>query len=157
MRRSKKKARQKTSVEAVRTDLAVARSSRERVAVTLLHLSRIIPIAGALLWIICGADIPARVHIGRGIRFPHGARAVVIHPTVVIGHRVVINHGVTLGERDTTHAAPVIEDDVHIGTGAVVIGGVTLGAGCRVGANAVVTRDVPAGAVAVGNPARIVQ
>ena len=140
----------------LRRDLTVARSQRERLAAVLLHLSRTIPGAGALLAVLCGADIPTRVRIGHSIRFPHGARGVVIHPRVVIGNRVVINHGVTIGERDRSHAAPVIEDDVHIGAGAVVIGGVTLGAGCRIGANAVVTHDVPPGATAVGNPAHII-
>jgi serine acetyltransferase len=140
----------------LRACLAVARSTRERVAATLLWASRAIPGSGFLLWVICGADIPTRVQIGSALRLPHGGRAVVVHPRVVIGDRVVINHGVTLGERDRTHAAPVVLDDVHIGAGAVVIGGVTLGAGCRVGANAVVTRDVPDGVTVVGNPARVV-
>lgn len=143
------------STTTLRADLAVARSSRERVAAALVALSRVVPGAGVLLWLICGADIPTRVRIGRGVRWPHGARGVVIHPSVVIGDRVVIYHNVTLGERDRTHAAPVVEDDVRIGAGAAVLGGVTLGAGCRVGANAVVVRDVPAGATAVGNPAQV--
>ena len=145
------------STTSLRADLRVARSSRERVAAALLALSRIVPGAGVLLWLVCGADIPTRVKIGPGLRLPHGARGVVIHPSVVIGSNVVIYHGVTLGERDQSHAAPVVEDNVRIGAGAAVLGGVTLGAGCRVGANAVVTRDVPAGATAVGNPARVAE
>ncbi len=43
-----------------------------------------------------------------------------------------------------------------IGANATVLGGVTIGEGAMVGAGAVVTRDVPAGALVVGNPARIV-
>lgn len=43
-----------------------------------------------------------------------------------------------------------------IGANATVLGGVTIGEGAMVGAGAVVTRDVPAGALVVGNPARVV-
>lgn len=126
-------------------------SQRERVAAVLIALSRVIPGSGVLLWLICGADIPTSVQLGRGVRFPHGARAVVIHPGCVIGDRCVINHSVTLGAEHG--GAPVLEDEVRIGAGAVVLGPVTLGRGCRVGANAVVKCDVPAGALAVGVPA----
>jgi serine O-acetyltransferase len=47
--------------------------------------------------------------------------------------------------------------DVVIGAGAKVLGGFIVGDGARVGSNAVVTKPVPAGATAVGNPARIIQ
>jgi serine O-acetyltransferase len=50
---------------------------------------------------------------------------------------------------------PVIGDGVMVGAGARILGGISLGDGCRVGANAVVITDVPAGATAVGVPARI--
>jgi len=50
----------------------------------------------------------------------------------------------------------VVEDDVTLTVGAKVLGPVRLGRGCVVGANAVVLADVPAGALAVGVPARIV-
>jgi maltose O-acetyltransferase len=42
-----------------------------------------------------------------------------------------------------------------IGAGALILPGVTIGDDAVVGAGAVVTRDVPAGATAVGNPARV--
>lgn len=44
--------------------------------------------------------------------------------------------------------------NVWIGGGALIMPGVTVGDDAIVGAGAVVTRDVPAGATAVGNPAR---
>jgi acetyltransferase-like isoleucine patch superfamily enzyme len=50
----------------------------------------------------------------------------------------------------------VIGNDVWLGTRVVVTAGVTIGDGCIVGAGAVVTRDLPAGAIAVGVPARVV-
>ena len=46
---------------------------------------------------------------------------------------------------------------VMIGAGAKVLGPITLGEGAKVGSNAVVVRDVPAGATAVGIPARIIE
>jgi maltose O-acetyltransferase len=55
-------------------------------------------------------------------------------------------------------SAPItISDDVWLGGGVIVLPGVTIGAGTVVGAGAVVTRDLPAGALAVGNPARVVR
>ena len=51
----------------------------------------------------------------------------------------------------------VIEDDVWLGTGAVFLSGVRIGKGAVIGAGAVVTRDVPAGARALGVPARVVR
>jgi maltose O-acetyltransferase len=52
-------------------------------------------------------------------------------------------------------ARPIrIGDNVWIGGGAIVLPGVTIGDDAVIGAGSVVTRNVPAGAVAVGNPAR---
>ncbi len=51
---------------------------------------------------------------------------------------------------------PIVGDDVFIGAGAKVLGAITVGDGAMIGANAVVMCNVPAGATAVGIPARIV-
>jgi acetyltransferase-like isoleucine patch superfamily enzyme len=58
--------------------------------------------------------------------------------------------------RDSGYEAKPIEigANVWIGRGATVLAGVRIGDNAVVGANAVVTRDIPAGAVAVGVPAR---
>jgi serine O-acetyltransferase len=45
---------------------------------------------------------------------------------------------------------------VVVGAGAKVLGGFTVGDGARIGSNAVVVKPVPAGATAVGNPARVI-
>jgi serine O-acetyltransferase len=45
---------------------------------------------------------------------------------------------------------------VVVSAGAKVLGGFTVGDGARIGANAVVIKPVPAGATAVGIPARII-
>jgi serine O-acetyltransferase len=67
---------------------------------------------------------------------------------------------VTLGGTSLVKGAkrhPTLEAGVIVGANAAVLGGFTIGAGARVGSGAVVTKPVPAGATAVGNPARIIQ
>lgn len=51
----------------------------------------------------------------------------------------------------------VIESDVRVGMGAIVLKGVRIGAGAEIGAGAVVASDIPPGALAIGNPARVVE
>ena len=50
-----------------------------------------------------------------------------------------------------------IGDNVWLGGGVIVLPGVSIGEDAVVGAGAVVTRAVPPGAVAVGNPARVIR
>jgi maltose O-acetyltransferase len=55
-------------------------------------------------------------------------------------------------------ARPVrVGRNVWIGGGAILLPGITIGDDAVIGAGAVVNRDVPAGAVVVGNPARVVR
>jgi len=97
-----------------------------------------------------GAQIGARLFIDHGM-------GVVIGETAEIGDDVLMYHGVTLGGRslDRVKRHPSVGNNVTIGAGAQLLGPVTIGDGAQIGANAVVTRDVPAGAVAVGIPARV--
>jgi serine O-acetyltransferase len=82
---------------------------------------------------------------------------VVIGETAVIGDDVTLYHGVTLGGTSWNKGKrhPTLEDGVVVGAGAKVLGPIVVGAGAKVGSNAVVTKLVPAGATAVGNPARV--
>jgi UDP-2-acetamido-3-amino-2,3-dideoxy-glucuronate N-acetyltransferase len=50
-----------------------------------------------------------------------------------------------------------IKAGASIGGGAVIIPGLTIGEKAMVGAGSVVTKSVPAGAVVVGNPARVIR
>ena len=54
-------------------------------------------------------------------------------------------------------APPTLGRNVVVGAGAKVLGGFTVGDNARIGSNAVVIKPVPAGATAVGIPARIIQ
>jgi serine O-acetyltransferase len=85
--------------------------------------------------------------------------AVVIHGDSVIGDDSIIRQGVTLGNRrmDRPHDAPKLGRRVNVGAGAKILGAVSIGDDAVIGANAVVLEDVPAGALAVGVPARIVR
>ncbi len=51
----------------------------------------------------------------------------------------------------------VLEDDVWLGYGVIVLDGVKIGKGAVIGAGSVVNQDIPAGAIAVGVPARVVK
>jgi|SRR5690242_14579510 len=90
-----------------------------------------------------------------GVYLVHGQ--IVVDGLVEVGSGVTIAPWVTIGLRAGDFRGPTIEDRVQIGTGAKVIGPVRVGAGARIGANAVVTDDVPAGATAVGAPAKAVE
>ena len=48
-------------------------------------------------------------------------------------------------------------DRVWLGANVVVLKGVTIGSDVIVGAGSVVTKDLPEGAIAVGNPARVIK
>lgn len=107
----------------------------------------------AVEWVM-GIEIPWKTTIGPGARLRHGV-GLVLNDDCVIGARVMLRHGVTIGNVGRGGPCPVLGDDVEVGSGAVIIGGIAIGDGARIGANAVVTKDVPAGWVAVGNPATI--
>ena len=105
-----------------------------------------------------GIEIHPGAQIGRRIFIDHGM-GIVIGETTIIGDDVLIYQGVVLGGTSLNKGKrhPTVEDAVVIGAGAKVLGNITLGRSSKVGAGAVVLKDVPAGATAVGVPARIIQ
>lgn len=105
-----------------------------------------------------GIELPYSAKVGRRVVFEH-QHGIVVHGQTVIGDDCIIRHGVTLGIRSMERLAeaPVLGRGVNVGAGAKVIGPVHVGDGAAIGANAVVLKDVPAGALAIGVPAHVVQ
>ncbi|NMG35177.1 serine O-acetyltransferase [Azoarcus sp. TTM-91] len=113
----------------------------------LSHLSRF----------LTGIEIHPGARIGRRVFIDHGM-GVVIGETAEIGDDCTIYQAVTLGGTSLyrgTKRHPTLGKGVVVGAGAKVLGGFTVGDGAKIGSNAVVVKPVPAGATAVGNPARI--
>ncbi|MEY4466393.1 MAG: serine O-acetyltransferase [Pseudomonadota bacterium] len=108
---------------------------------------------------LTGIEIHPGATIGRRVFIDHGF-GVVIGETADIGDDCTIYQGVTLGGTSLskgTKRHPTLERGVIIGAGAKVLGSFTVGEGAKIGSNAVVVKEVPAGATAVGNPARIIE
>jgi serine O-acetyltransferase len=108
---------------------------------------------------LTGIEIHPGAVIGERVFFDH-AMGVVVGETAEIGDGCTIYQGVTLGGTSLykgTKRHPTLGRDVVVSAGAKVLGGFTVGDGARIGSNAVVIKPVPAGATAVGIPARIIQ
>lgn len=102
-----------------------------------------------------GIDIHPGATVGEACFIDHGS-GVVIGETSVIGDRVRIYQGVTLGALSLPTGSartlsarkrhPTIEDDVIIYANATILGGETvIGRGAVIGGNAFITDSVPAG------------
>ncbi len=101
-----------------------------------------------------GIDIHPGAQIGPGFFIDHGT-GVVIGETCVIGKRVKLYQGVTLGAlsfpKDENgnpmkgiKRHPNVEDDVTIYAGATILGGkTTIGAGSEIGGNVWLIHSVP--------------
>ena len=104
-----------------------------------------------------GIEIHPGAQIGRFVFIDHGM-GIVIGETAEVGDGSTIYQGVTLGGTKMirgTKRHPTLGRDVIVSAGAKVLGGFSVGDRARIGPNAVVIKEVPAGATAVGNPARI--
>ena len=115
-------------------------------------LPRILHRLSILFSQLCIGD-PVTIH--PGVHLAHGQ--IVIDGIVEIEPGCVIFPFTTVGLLAGELRGPTIRRRATIGSGARVLGPVEIGSGARVGANAVVLEDVPAGATAVGAPARIVE
>ena len=106
-----------------------------------------------------GIEIHPGATLGRRVFIDHGM-GVVIGETAEIGDDCTIYQGVTLGGTSLgrgTKRHPTLGKGVIVGANAQVLGGFLVGEGARIGSGAVVMKPVPAGATAVGNPARVIQ
>lgn len=114
-----------------------------------------------------GIDIHPGAEIGRSFFIDHGT-GVVIGQTAVIGKKVKIYQGVTLGalafKRDEAgelerHVKrhPTLEDEVTVYAGSTILGGdTTIGARSVIGGNIWLTHSVPPDTKVVLNPPELV-
>jgi acetyltransferase-like isoleucine patch superfamily enzyme len=109
-----------------------------------------------------GSNVEHHVRIGRGVR---------LHSNVFVPEFSILEDGCWLGPNVVLTNArypaspsakaellgPHIETGAKIGANVTILPGVRIGAHALIGAGAVVTADVAPGAVAVGNPARVIK
>jgi serine O-acetyltransferase len=104
-----------------------------------------------------GIDIHPGAQIGESFFIDHGT-GVVIGQTAIVGKKVRLYQGVTLGARRfelDEHGAlaknyprhPIIEDDVVIYAGAAVLGRITVGRGSTIAGSVWLTHSVPRGSI----------
>jgi UDP-2-acetamido-3-amino-2,3-dideoxy-glucuronate N-acetyltransferase len=115
-------------------------------------------------------EIQKNASIGRNCKISSHTficEGVTIEDDVFVGHGVMFindrypcatnDDGKQQTESDWHVHKTLIKRGASLGSGAVILCDVTVGERAMVGAGAVVTKDVPAGAVVVGNPARIIR
>ncbi|MBB3344865.1 DapH/DapD/GlmU-related protein [Luteimonas sp. RC10] len=133
-----------------------------------LSRTRLFGTIGYSLLKAIGIEFPRSVKIGQGVRLPHWAVGLVVHGKTVLGDRVTLYQGVTLGRADlyrpdSSNANEGIEigDDVRICAGAKILfksgKKLTIGNGAIIGANSVVLTSVGDNEVWAGSPARFIK
>lgn len=114
----------------------------------------------------------AKIILGQGVQL-NGTAITVRSTSITLGDETMIAPGCVLVDSDfhapwpaeTRQVASGLELDapihigkqVWIGMNCIILKGVSIGDGAIIGAGSVVTRSIPAGCVAVGVPARVVQ
>jgi serine O-acetyltransferase len=104
---------------------------------------------------LTGIDIHPGARIGERFFIDHGT-GVVIGETTVIGSRVTLYQGVTLGAKSFPKDAagnpikgidrhPIVEDEVVVYAGATILGRNVIGKGSSIGGNVWLTHGVPPG------------
>lgn len=98
---------------------------------------------------------PSAIIYGQGGVVIGDRTLVSMHCRILSSNHVVPALGTDIRSQGDVFLPTQIGRDVWLGAGVTVLGGVEIGDGCVIGAGAVVTGDLPAGAIAVGVPAKV--
>lgn len=106
---------------------------------------------------VFGVDIHPAAKIGEGILLDHGT-GLVIGETAVIGDRVSLMQGVTLGGsgKETGDRHPKVGQGALIGASVTVLGNIKIGEGAMIASGSLVLKDVPEHSMAAGIPAKVI-
>uniref|UniRef100_A0A6U9RKU6 serine O-acetyltransferase n=1 Tax=Picocystis salinarum TaxID=88271 RepID=A0A6U9RKU6_9CHLO len=104
-----------------------------------------------------GVDIHPGASIGKGVLLDHG-QGIVIGETAVVGDRVSIMQGVTLGGtgKDAGDRHPKVRHGCLIGAHAAILGNIEIGHSSLVAAGSLVLKDVGKRTMVAGSPAKVV-
>jgi maltose O-acetyltransferase len=112
-------------------------------------------------------DYGSNIRLGRKCYFNFNCVVLDVCPVMVGDHTLfgpavqifTASHPLDAELRRTQEfGKPVaIGSDVWVGGGAIILPGVSIGSRSVIGAGSVVTRDIPVGALAAGNPCRVIR
>lgn len=114
----------------------------------------IVSLAKKFITVVTHINLDQGAEIGPGLLIPH-IGPIQIFPWATIGADCAIHQVTTIGA-GAKPGGPVIGDHVYLGAHVCVLGPVVVGDRVKIGAGAVVVSDIPAGATAIGVPARVV-
>lgn len=116
------------------------------------------------------AEFPPPQNIGKNIRFPHGLKGIVLHPSTIIEDNVTIFHQVTCGRGDMYNIFPnapksefqriILKKGACLCAGAKIIcnrGTLVVGENTIIGANAVLTKSTGDNEIWAGIPAKMIK
>lgn len=110
------------------------------------------------------ATVSPSVRLGSGVAVMAGAVInaetsvgdfSVVNTRAGVDHEGVIGHGAHIGPGASLSGSVNVGDEAFVGVGATVLPGVCIGKAAMLGGGSVAIRDIPAGATAVGAPARL--
>jgi serine O-acetyltransferase len=106
-----------------------------------------------LFTIVTHISIDYTAEIGPGLLIPH-CGPIRVHGDTKMGADCCLQHVCTIGA-GTAPGGATIGDHVWIGCHSSIVGPVNIGDGATIAANSLVIYDIPAGATAIGVPAKI--